>query len=109
MEDKNNNIMKILEGIDSLNIKNSEGGNNANIPKKKISIEQCLALFKIMNSMKIMKTDKEPIEIIEGLYIGTFATSNNKEGLINNKITHILIVASSLKANFPEVSLKSLQ
>ena len=102
MEDKSN-IMKILEGMNTLKVK-PEKDENGNIIKKKISLEQCMALFKIMNTMKIMKTDKDAVEIIEGLYIGTFATSNNKEGLLSNKITHILIVASTLKPVFPEVN-----
>ena len=102
MEGNNKNFAKIIEGIESLNLQINEGENGLN-PKKKISIDQCFSLFRIMNTMKIMKNDKEPVEILDGLFIGTFATSNNKEGLNKNKITHILIVASSLKVNFPGV------
>lgn len=101
MEEKKT-LQKVIDGLDCLNL-NQEKDENGNTIKKKISLEQCLALFKIVNSMKIMKSDKEAVEIINGLFIGTFATSKNKDVLINNQITHILIVASTLKPEFPEV------
>jgi len=101
MEDKQN-IKNLIQGFDSLNLTPEKDENGKPI-KKKISLEQCLALFKIVNTMKIMKSDKEAVEILDGLFIGTFATSKNKEILQTNQITHILIVASTLKPEFPEV------
>jgi hypothetical protein len=59
-------------------------------------------LFRTFTKLKITKDDSLPIEIIENVYIGSFAAAENKESLINLGITHIIVAASSLKKNFPE-------
>jgi len=56
-----------------------------------------------MSSLKLMKEDQHAIEIIDSLFIGSVGVSTNKEELINKKISHIVIAASSLKPNFPQV------
>ena len=48
-----------------------------------------------------MKTDSQPAEIIENLFIGSVGTAYNKESLIENKITHIMSVAHECAPRFP--------
>lgn len=58
-------------------------------------------LFRILSTMKVLKNDKEPVEIIDNLFIGSLGAASNKESLINNKITHIIVAAKSLRQFFP--------
>ena len=59
-------------------------------------------LFKTLSKLKITKDDNLPIEIVENIYIGSFAAADNKDALVNIGITHVIVAASSLKMNFPE-------
>lgn len=62
-----------------------------------------MKLFRVMSAARILKEDYQPVEIIENLYIGSFAAADKKEPLITLGITHIIVAASSLKKKFPEV------
>jgi hypothetical protein len=61
---------------------------------------QYIKLIRVFSAAKILKEDNQPVEIIENLYIGSFAAADNKETLVNHGITHIIVAASSLKKKF---------
>ncbi len=61
-----------------------------------------MTLIRAFSAARIMKDDNQPVEIIENLYIGSFASADKKETLINHGITHIIVAASSLKKKFPD-------
>jgi hypothetical protein len=63
---------------------------------------KCLALFRLFSQMKIVQEDNKPIQLLENIYIGSFAAAENKEALNENKITHIICAATNLKENYPE-------
>jgi hypothetical protein len=92
--------LSISEQIKMVDTKESNGEKG----DLKSNIMKYIALIKVMSTMRIMKEDKEPIEIIDNIFIGSLGAASNKESLINNKITHILCAASSLKKYFPDVS-----
>lgn len=50
-----------------------------------------------------MKTDNLPVEIIEGVFIGSIGAAMNKKALEENKITHIIVAAQGIKEYHPEV------
>jgi hypothetical protein len=57
-----------------------------------------------MTAMKLTREDKEPAEILPGLYLGSIGAAFNKESLEKHKITHILTCADKIQARFPNVS-----
>ncbi len=61
-----------------------------------------MTLIRVFSAAKILKEDNQPVEIIENLYIGSFAAADRKETLINHGITHIIVAASSLKKKFTD-------
>jgi hypothetical protein len=63
---------------------------------------KCLALFRVYSQAKILQDDNKPIELLEDIYIGSFAAAENKEALLENMITHIVCAATNLKENFPD-------
>lgn len=50
-----------------------------------------------------MKTDNLPVEIIEGVFIGSIGAAMNKKNLEDNKITHIIVAAQGITEYHPEV------
>lgn len=90
-----------------INTDNKENSNtNENNEKKnitgKLQIEKMIKLFKAINSLSIMKSDDKPVEILDNIFIGSFAAAQNKDELKNNNITHILNAASIVKNFYPE-------
>lgn len=65
-------------------------------------IMKYITLMRVFSTAKILKEDNKPVEIIENLYIGSFAAADKKEILYNHGITHIIVAASSLMKKFPE-------
>jgi serine/threonine/tyrosine-interacting protein len=63
---------------------------------------KCLALFRAFSTMKILQDDNKPVEVIENIYIGSFAAAENKDALQETKISHIVCAATNLKQNFPD-------
>lgn len=68
----------------------------------KIDLTKFFLFYKIISSNNIMKNDKLPVQIIEGIYIGSIGAANNKPALLENKITHIVNLAATVKCVFPE-------
>lgn len=106
-KDKSKNDVKVIktdENNDSNNVEtnsNEKTGNGSNITGK-FQIEKMIKLFKAINTLSIMKSDDKPVEIIDNIYIGSFAAAQNKEVLKNENITHILNAASIVKNFYPE-------
>ncbi|CAI5722435.1 unnamed protein product [Peronospora destructor] len=68
-----------------------------------------LSGFRNMREALMAKTfeshDNTPVEVevVSGLFVGSYGAANNKEALMGAGITHILCVSSTLPLNFPEV------
>lgn len=56
-----------------------------------------------MRSVEILKNDNSPIEIINGIFIGSVGAAMNKKILEDLKITHIIVAAQGLTEFFPQV------
>jgi hypothetical protein len=48
------------------------------------------------------KSDCEPVQIVQNLFIGSVGASANIHALLGNKITHIIVCGTSLKKHFPD-------
>lgn len=59
-------------------------------------------MIRILSTLKIMKEDNKPVEIYENLFIGSVGAASNKQALLDNKITHVVVAATGLKKFFPE-------
>ena len=60
-----------------------------------------LNIIKLSSTIKILKDDNAPIEIIPHLYLGSIGSASNLKQLQNCKITHILCCAAGIKRFFP--------
>ena len=60
-----------------------------------------LNMIKLSSTIKILKDDNAPIEIIPHLYLGSIGSASNLKQLQNCKITHILCCATGIKNFFP--------
>ncbi|CAG9330850.1 MKP2_12 [Blepharisma stoltei] len=69
--------------------------NDEKMMKLMVQIRMILAL-------KYAKTDNQPSEVLENLYIGSVGAAMCKKNLKDLGITHILIVADQLAPAFPE-------
>jgi protein-tyrosine phosphatase len=93
--DKNTEVKNEDELISS-----KEETGNKKLPNIK-NLEKMILLFKAITTMNMLKNDNLPIQIIDNLYIGSMAAAQNKDALVNCKITHIVNSASALKNAFP--------
>lgn len=57
-----------------------------------------------MSTLRLYKEDNLPVEIVDNVFIGSVGAAYNKEGLIEKKITHIIIAGKALKNYYPEVN-----
>jgi hypothetical protein len=107
MENENNikkeQFQELLSVINDIKLTNQEGQTLQSEKKSKSNIMKYISLIKIMSTMRIMKEDKEPVEIIPNVYIGSIGAASNKDSLKKNNITHIVCAASNIKIYFPEV------
>lgn len=62
---------------------------------------QIEALMRAMSVAKIIRDDKDPCMIEEGLFLGSFGAANNKDALKSLNITHILTIARNLNPSYP--------
>ena len=83
-------------------INNLTENHNIKEDKKFQQIFQLLKILKIYDTMNTIKSDKNAVEIIPHLYIGSFACASNLEELESKKITNILCCGLGLKLFFPE-------
>ena len=61
-----------------------------------------LQILKLCNTMNMVKNDKNAVEIIPHLYIGSIACASNLDELKSKNITHILCCGIGLKLFFPD-------
>ncbi|XP_047332575.1 dual specificity protein phosphatase 1-like [Impatiens glandulifera] len=64
--------------------------------------EKIAALVRARNTTRCTREDNIPCQIEEGLYLGSLGAANNEPVLKTLKITHILTVANSLPAAYPQ-------
>ncbi|KAK4372468.1 hypothetical protein RND71_007852 [Anisodus tanguticus] len=62
---------------------------------------QIEALMRAMSVAKIIREDKDPCTIEEGLYLGSFGAANNKNALKSLNLTHILTIARDINPPYP--------
>jgi hypothetical protein len=110
--------MTITEFIDALNSQNkneqlndkkeNELNTEPTLKDKKfdlkVNVTKYIALIRMISTIKMMKEDNIPIEIVDDIFIGSVGAANNKQALIENKITHIVVAATGLKTYFPNVN-----
>ncbi|KAK4776934.1 hypothetical protein SAY86_005622 [Trapa natans] len=63
---------------------------------------QLAAILKIRSLTKCVKEDKVPCKIEEGLFLGSLGSATNKEALKCLNITHVLVVAKSIRPAYPD-------
>ena len=73
--------------------------------EEKINADKHNSLMNLFSTIKMIKEDNKPIEIIDNLFIGSIGAAKNKQRLIDNKITHIVVAASGIKNYLPNVIL----
>ncbi len=61
-----------------------------------------MTFIKFYSTMKILKEDNKPVELVDNLFIGSIGAAHNKKALKESGITHIVIAASGLKKLFPD-------
>ena len=59
-------------------------------------------MIRMLSTMRIMKDDNKPVQIADNLYIGSVGAASNKEGLLEHKITHVVVAATGIKQYFPD-------
>ena len=96
--DNLNLFAKVLEEEDNENDNENKTNSKLSAAEKAIKI---LKFIRYYSTMKILKDDNKPVEIIDGLYIGSFAASGNSEELKKCGITHIIAAGAKLKKFFP--------
>ena len=75
---------------------------NENQEYDKNKLKHIMKLIEVFSTMKLLKEDYFPIELIDNLYIGTIGAASNLKQLEKNKITHILIAGEGIKKYFPD-------
>ena len=93
-KDIQNDISKLCK--DFINNKNE----NKEYDKNKI--KHIMKLIEVFSTMKVLKEDYIPTELIDNLFIGTIGAASNLNQLEKNKITHILIAGEGIKKYFPD-------
>lgn len=68
---------------------------------QKDKIIKIMTLFKVYSTMKILKEDNKPVELVDNLFIGSIGAASNKKALQENKITHIVVAGAGLKQLYP--------
>ena len=92
------NIKELTEGIDALKL----GKDGKEFTKEQQKIINIFAMFRVFSTMKMLKEDNIPIELINGLFIGTVGAAMNYKILKEKGITHIICAAMNIKEYFPK-------
>ena len=61
-----------------------------------------LNMIQLSSTIKILKDDNAPIEIIPHLFLGSIGSASNLKQLQNFKITHIICCAKGIQNFFPD-------
>ena len=92
------NIKELTEGIDALKL----GKDGKEFTKEQQKIINIFAMFRVFSTMKMLKEDNIPVELIDGLFIGTVGAAMNYKKLKGIGITHIVCAAMNIKEYFPK-------
>ena len=102
--DDNTDSMYLKEMKEELNKAALEFRSGETEGKKDTKLDKMFKLInmiKLSSTIKILKDDNTPIEIIPHLFLGSIGCASNLKQLENNKMTHILCCASGIKNFFP--------
>ena len=102
--DDNTDSMYLKEMKEELNKAALEFRSGETEGKKDTKLDKMFKLInmiKLSSTIKILKDDNSPIEIIPHLFLGSIGCASNLKQLENNKMTHILCCASGIKNFFP--------
>ena len=121
-ENKNANNNKINDNKTNDKVPNDETDGDVNLLAENISelrmnmenirnknneltkVEKFISLFKMiknMSTIKILKEDFQPVELIPNLFIGSIGTASNLKVLKETGITHIVCAAQGVKEYYP--------
>jgi len=79
----------------------SSAGSDKDAPRSG-SLARKVALYKAMVVVEFLKSDSEPVEVLDGLYIGSVGAAFHREHLQLTGITHILSALKGVKPRFPD-------
>ena len=88
------NIAELRMNMENIRNKNNE----------LTKVEKFISLFKMiknMSTIKILKEDFQPVELIPNLFIGSIGTASNLKVLKETGITHIVCAAQGVKEYYP--------
>lgn len=97
----NEHIKEMLDIVKEENPPDTEKTQPGKVLSQKEKLMKLMMMIKVSTMIKIIKEDNTPIELIDGLFIGSFASSLNKKALLENGITHIVVCGTGLKQNYP--------
>ena len=103
-EDSSDN-MYLKEMREELNKAAQEFRSGETQGKKDTKMDKMLKLInmiKLSSTIKILKDDNTPVEIIPHLFLGSIGSASNLKQLQNFKITHIVCCALGVKNFFPD-------
>ena len=101
----NTDSMYLKEMREELNKAAMEFRSGETQGKKDTKIDKMFKLInmiKLSSTIKILKDDNVPKEIIPHLFLGSIGSASNLKQLENFKITHIICCASGIKNFFPD-------
>jgi protein-tyrosine phosphatase len=101
----NTDSMYLKEMREELNKAAQEFRSGETEGKKDSKIDKMFKLInmiKLSSTIKILKDDNTPVEIIPHLFLGSIGSASNLKQLQNFKITHILCCATGIKNFFPD-------
>ena len=97
-EENENPFLKEMEQ----ELKNSMKNFNLGEDKKLDKTIKLLNMLQLSSTIKILKSDNIPLEIIPHLYLGSIGSASNLKELQKCKITHIVCCGENIKNFFPD-------
>ena len=103
--DDNSDNMYLKEMREELNKAAREFRSGETEGKKDSKLDKMFKLInmiKLSSTIKILKDDNTPVEIIPHLFLGSIGSASNLKQLQNCKITHIVCCGKDIKNFFPD-------
>ena len=97
-EENENPFLKEMEQ----ELKNSMKNFNLGEDNKLDKTIKLLNMLQLSSTIKILKSDNIPLEIIPHLYLGSIGSASNLKELQKCKITHIVCCGENIKNFFPD-------
>ena len=101
-EDDNPILKEMREELNKAALNFRQGNPDGKEDSKLDKMLKLLDMIKLSSTIKILKDDNKPIEIIPHLFLGSIGSASNLKNLENSKITHILCCGSGIKNYFPD-------